>query len=168
MTQLAWLRNDLRTTDHPAFQLALARSTPDSPVAAVHIATPAQWQQHNESPAKLGLRAALLQDLQQQLNAHGVKLYLLETDDFSGCPELLTQLCGELNCRNIHWLTESPLDENLRDIHTRTQLQSQDIQCHIQPVDQLVSTVVLNQQDQPYKVFTPFTNAGYRYCSNRI
>ncbi|MBN3563902.1 cryptochrome/photolyase family protein [Aliamphritea spongicola] len=156
MTQLAWLRNDLRTTDHPAFQLALARSTPDSPVAAVHIATPAQWQQHNESPAKLGLRAALLQDLQQQLNAHGVKLYLLETDDFSGCPELLTQLCGELNCRNIHWLTESPLDENLRDIHTRTQLQSQDIQCHIQPVDQLVSTVVLNQQDQPYKVFTPF------------
>ena len=156
MTQLVWLRNDLRTTDHPAFQLAVKRSAPNSPVAVVHIATPAQWRQHNESPAKLGLRAALLRNLQQQLSPHGVKLYLLECDDFSGCPELLAQLCSELNCRNVHWLAESPLDENQRDTHTRAFLSSQDIQCHIQPVDQLVSTAVLNQQDQPYKVFTPY------------
>ncbi len=156
MTQLVWLRNDLRITDHPAFEQALNLSTANSPVAAVHIATPRQWQQHNESPAKCGLRAALLQQLHRQLAARGVTLHLLETDTFTGCQDTLAELCKTLGCSDVHWLEESPLHERQRDTHTAAFLQENGIRCHIQPTDQIVSATVLNQQNQPYKVFTPF------------
>ncbi|WP_261843905.1 cryptochrome/photolyase family protein [Aliamphritea ceti] len=166
MTQLVWLRNDLRMTDHPAFEQALSLHSTDSPVAAVHIATPKQWQQHNESPAKLGLRAALLQQLQQQLAARGIELYLLEADWFSECAEHLAELCAELHCSNIHWITETPWNECQRDLQTESHLRSKGIQCHIQAVDQLVSEPVLNQQGLPYKVFTPFYRRWLQLMQN--
>ena len=156
MTQLVWLRNDLRITDHPAFEQAVRQQSAASPIAAVHIATPKQWQLHNESPAKCGLRAALLQQLQQQLATRGIELYLLQAEYFSECPELLAELCTELHCNNVHWLAESPLNERQRDTQVAAYLSVKGIHCNIMPVDQLVSDTVLNQQGLPYKVFTPF------------
>ena len=47
-TQLVWLRNDLRLDDHPALALAAEQG----PIQVVFCATPEQWQQHDESPAR--------------------------------------------------------------------------------------------------------------------
>ena len=70
-TQLVWLRNDLRLDDHPALALAAEKG----PIQVVFCATPKQWQQHNESPAKLGLRAAAIQDIADRLAQLGKIFY---------------------------------------------------------------------------------------------
>ncbi|MGC9551533.1 deoxyribodipyrimidine photo-lyase, partial [Vibrio metoecus] len=42
--KLVWFRRDLRSFDNTALSAAIASG---EPVAAVYIATPAQWQQHH-------------------------------------------------------------------------------------------------------------------------
>ena len=61
--QAVWLRNDLRLDDHPALIEAQAQG----PINVVYVATPKQWQQHHESPARLGLKATALQDIAERL-----------------------------------------------------------------------------------------------------
>ena len=152
MTQLVWLRNDLRLEDHPALYHAVQSGT----IALVHIATPQQWQQHNESAAKQGLRAALLRQLESRLAKLNVEFYQLEAEYFTDCPQLLLQLCRQLNCTDIHWLAENIWNEKQRDQQVEQLLTKHQVSCHIQPADQLISEPVLSQQGQPYQVFTPF------------
>ncbi|ODN66473.1 deoxyribodipyrimidine photolyase [Methylophaga muralis] len=54
-TQLVWLRNDLRLDDHPGLALAAEQG----PIQVVFCATPEQWKQHDESPARLGFALQL-------------------------------------------------------------------------------------------------------------
>ncbi|WP_289282392.1 deoxyribodipyrimidine photo-lyase, partial [Methylophaga sp. UBA5088] len=68
-SHLVWLRNDLRLDDNPAFALAQQRGD----IQVLFIATPKQWLQHNESEAKLGLKAASLNDLNHNLAKKGIQ-----------------------------------------------------------------------------------------------
>jgi deoxyribodipyrimidine photo-lyase len=77
-TQLVWLRNDLRLDDNPALALAQQQGA----IEVVFIATPQQWQQHDESPAKQGLKAACLEDIGKQLAARGIPFHLREVAFF--------------------------------------------------------------------------------------
>ena len=151
-TQLVWLRNDLRLDDNPA--LALASQQGD--VHVVFIATPQQWQQHDESAAKQGLKAACLIALGEQLAAKGIPLTILETEFFSDVPKLLNEFSDQKNLQAVWFNQETPLDERRRDQQVCDLLTESGIRCHPQDLDLIVPAPVLTQQDEAFKVFTPF------------
>ncbi|WP_438971266.1 deoxyribodipyrimidine photo-lyase [Methylophaga sp.] len=151
-TQLVWLRNDLRLDDNPA----LTRARQQGAIHVVFIATPKQWQLHDESLAKQGLKAASLRDIADQLAAKGIPFTLLETDYFAGIPKLLTDFCQQQQLEALWFNQETPLDERRRDEAVSHALVESGIACHAQDLDLLVSAPVLTQQDEPFKVFTPY------------
>lgn len=151
-SQLVWLRNDLRLDDNPALSLAQQQGT----IQVVFVATPKQWQQHDESAAKQGLKAASLQSLAKQLAAKGIPFTLLQTDLFSDIPDVLADYCQKHRVTDIWFNQETPLDERRRDEAVCDRLIEYDVVTHPQAVDLLVSVPVLTQQNAPFKVFTPY------------
>lgn len=151
-TQLVWLRNDLRLDDHPA----LALSAEQGLLQVVFCATPKQWQQHHESAARLGLRAVVLQDLADRLAQRGIPFHLLEVDYFMDVPAKLLRFCQQKNIRDIWFQAETPLNELRRDQAVSEALSKADINVHILAEDLLVALPVHTQQNEPFKVFTPY------------
>lgn len=151
-SQLVWLRNDLRLDDNPALTLAQQQGA----IQVVFVATPKQWQQHDESAAKHGLKAASLQSLAKQLAAKGIPFTLLRTDLFSDIPDVLADYCQKQRVTDIWFNQETPLDERCRDKAVCARLAEYDVVTHPQAVDLLVSVPVLTQQNEPFKVFTPY------------
>lgn len=151
-TQLVWLRNDLRLDDNPALALAQQQGA----IEVVFIATAKQWQQHDESAAKQGLKAASLNDLGQQLAQKGIPLHIKEVDYFEDVTETLFNLCTDRQLNAVWFNQETPLDERRRDEGVVEQLSAADIACHPLETDLLVSSPVLTQQGDAFKVFTPF------------
>lgn len=150
MTQAVWLRNDLRLDDHPA----LSEAQQHGPIHVLFIATPKQWQQHHESPARLGLKAAALQDIADRLAELGIPFTLLETDWFADVPALLQQFCQQQQVSDLWFQHETPWDENQRDQAVMAALNN--VTVHALPHDLLVNLPVKTQSDEPFKVFTPY------------
>ena len=71
--KLVWLRNDLRLDDNPALHAACQQNID---LRVVYIATPKQWQQHDEAPAKLAFRSAALTNLRESLDGLGIEFEL--------------------------------------------------------------------------------------------
>lgn len=151
-TQLVWLRNDLRLDDNPALTLAQQQGA----IEVIFIASPEQWQLHDDSAAKLGLKADSLNDIGQQLAKKGIRLHLIEAAHFSDVPKLLLDFCQQHALTSIWFNQETPLDETRRDQAVSDQLAEADIACHALEPDLLVAAPVLTQQGEPFKVFTPY------------
>ncbi len=151
-SQLVWLRNDLRLDDNPAIALAQQRGD----IQVLFIATVKQWQQHAESEAKLGLKAASLNDINQNLAKQGIQLTLLEVDYFVDVPTALLKFCEENKIEAVWFQQETALDECRRDEKVSQTLLENHIECHALESDLMVPVPVLTQQEEPYKVFTPY------------
>lgn len=151
-TQLVWLRNDLRLDDHPALALAAEQGA----LQVVFCAVPGQWQQHHLSLARLGLLAAVLQDLADRLANLGIAFHLLDAEYFSDVPAQLLQLCLQENITDIWFQAETPLDEQRRDQAVHKVLSNANIKVHLLAEDLLVALPINTQQGEPYKVFTPY------------
>ena len=164
ITQLVWLRNDLRLTDHPA--LFAAQQQGD--VALTICLTPDQWQEHHESSAKCALREQLIYALQQQAHGLGIPCHVLKLKRFSDCADALTKLCQQNGYEQVWWQNELPVHETLRDQKVETRLIENGIKCQRFTPDLIVSEPVLNQQGQPFKVFTPFYKRWLTTLVNKI
>ncbi|MCX4190460.1 cryptochrome/photolyase family protein [Methylophaga sp. OBS3] len=151
-TQAVWLRNDLRLDDNPA----LYQAQQVGPLHVLYVATPKQWQQHHESPARLGLKAAAIQDIAERLAELGIPFTLLEADWFADVPALLKTFCKDASIDGLWFQLETPLDENKRDDAVTQTLSDIDVEVHALPHDLLVSLPVKTQQDEAFKVFTPY------------
>lgn len=151
-TQLVWLRNDLRLDDNPALALAQQQGA----IEVLFIATPKQWQQHDESAAKLGLKAASLADIGQQLAEKGIAFHIVETDLFTDVAKTLLDFCEQHQFSAVWFNQETPLDERRRDLAVIDTLSEAGIATHPLDTDLLVAAPVLTQQDEPFKVFTPY------------
>jgi deoxyribodipyrimidine photo-lyase len=157
--QLVWLRNDLRLDDNPA--LALAQQ--QGPIRVVYVSTPEQWRQHHESPARLGLKAAAVQDVASRLAGKGIAFDHLECDSFDSVVEQLLGHCTSLGIQQLWFNAETPLDEQRRDQAVSELLADHDIAIQRCEFDLLVSREVLNLQGLPFKVFTPFYKRWLQY-----
>lgn len=153
---LVWFRNDLRLNDNPALYNACLQG---DPVKALYIATPSQWQQHNEAPAKLGFRNEALKSLQKELAALGIKLETIECHGFDEIPDLLIEYCHKQQITRLLFNQEIPINEQLRDEHAKASLSSVGIECEAFNADMLMPSPISNQQGQPYRVFTPWYRA---------
>ncbi|MEX0615470.1 MAG: deoxyribodipyrimidine photo-lyase, partial [Methylophaga sp.] len=140
--QAVWLRNDLRLDDHPA----LYEAQQQGPIHVVYVATPKQWQQHHESPARLGLKAAALQDIAERLAELGIPFTLLEVHWFKDVPAVLKKFCTDENISELWFQLETPWDENERDENVEATLKEADVVVHALPYDLLVPLPVKTQQ----------------------
>ncbi|MGO2233845.1 MAG: deoxyribodipyrimidine photo-lyase [Marinomonas sp.] len=159
ITHLVWLRNDLRCVDNPALYFAsLEANSAREGIAVIVTPTPKQWEQHNESDAKNGLRAGLIKNLAKTLATLGIPLHTLEADTFDQLPDAITVFCLSNNIKHLWFNRDLPIHEQQRDQAVCEQLQQHQISTHVQATDIIVSQDVLSQQGTPFKVFTPFFN----------
>jgi deoxyribodipyrimidine photo-lyase len=149
---LVWLRNDLRSLDNPA----LYHASQQGNIAVVVAVTPQQWAEHNESDAKTGLRAGLIQTLANTLATLGIPLHLIYADTFSQLPDEITDFCLKQNIKHLWFNRDLPIHEQQRDKAVYHTLKSHNIDVHIQHADLIVPQAVFSQQGTPFKVFTPF------------
>lgn len=168
---LVWLRNDIRLDDNPALYQAIescGKAVTQQKVCVVYVATPKQWRSHDESPAKLGFRSQALTDLRQRLAKLGIEFHLLETPQYGGIPKLLAKFCDDNDVTDCWWNEEIPLDEKRRDIAVSELLAKKSVTTHECKCSRIVNHKLLNQQESPYKVFTPWYKAWVKYLQDHI
>lgn len=163
MKNLVWLRNDLRIDDNPV----LTNATLQGFTEVVFFLCEKQWHQHDESSAKIGLRADVLKALAEQLFLLNIPFHLLVCDTFQQCAEQLSNFCQQQDITDVWFHREIPQHEQQRDDNVIQALTKIDIKTHIYDWDLLVPTPIYNQQGLPFKVFTPFYKAWLKRLENQ-
>ena len=161
MTQLVWFRNDLRIADNPALAVACKESDKtggDTGVRACFILTPAQWQEHDWSPARVQFVIAHANALAQELAKLGIPLSFIEAERFSDSITALEAHCREHGVRQLHFNEEYGVNERKRDKAVKHRFDELSITTR-KYRDQTVAPVgeILTGQGEPYSVFTPFS-----------
>ena len=109
--QLCWFRNDLRVRDNPALSSALEAG----PTYAIYIATPDQWQLHDDAPIKIDFWRRNLIELKSELQKLDVDLIVFEVASYKQIPELIKKVLQHLSIAQLHYNREYPLNERRRD-----------------------------------------------------
>ncbi|MCG9639415.1 deoxyribodipyrimidine photo-lyase [Vibrio sp. Isolate34] len=152
MSDILWIRRDLRIHDNPALVSAVENGVS----IAVFISTPQQWQQHHLAPIKADFIYRHLKQLESQLAEFGITLLHLKATDFDDQATKLIDLCKQIDAQSVYANSEPEVDEQARD----QQLISRGVNLQISDCDVMLPLgSVLNQQGEMFKVFTPFKNA---------
>jgi len=151
--QLIWLRSDLRIDDNTALAAARQRG----PTVALWIASPGQWQAHDDAPCKVDFWLRNLRLLQQSLAALNIPLLIRTTDTWADVPECMLEVCRQHRIEAVHWNDEYGINEARRDQATHDALQQAGITAtgHL---DQLLFRPgsVLTRTGQYFQVFSQF------------
>ena len=152
-----WFRTDLRVEDNPG--LAAAQKS-GLPVVALFIATPGQWQAHDDAPVKLDFWRRNLIALEAALLKLGIPLLCKQVDSYRDIPVRFDQLLPALGVSELHCNAEYPLNERKRDDAVAAVCRRHRVRMHAH-VDQVLiePAVLLNKSGQPFKVFTPYARA---------
>ncbi len=159
MRQLIWFRNDLRIHDNSALHAAMQAG----PTVAVFVLSPAQWRTHDDAACKVDFWLRNLHELQKSLATLNVPLLIRNADYWQQTPEVLAELCRDLNLSSVHINTEYGINESQRDIAVGTHLVDQGILLHSH-LDRLLFKPgsILTQSDTYFKVFSQFRKQCYQ------
>ncbi|MCO1333184.1 DNA photolyase family protein [Microbulbifer sp. OS29] len=161
---LVWLRNDLRLNDNSALYQA---STQCRELAAVFIASPGTWQNHNEGDPVVAFRIACLRELQIELEDRNIPLYFIDVPFFAQIPEVLQQIVERLKIDAIYTNAEYPLNEQRRDTAVKDLLKKDGVKVQFYSDRTLIPPgAVRTREGEPYKVFTPFKRALIQLCAD--
>ena len=94
--QLLWLRNDLRIQDNTALAAALQAG----PTVAVFLLSSEQWLAHDDAACKVDFWLRNLVELQERLATLNVPLLIRYAAEWQQAPEVLAELCQQLNIRS--------------------------------------------------------------------
>ena len=155
MTQLVWFRNDLRVADNAALTAACKQQ---QPVQACFIVTPAQWMEHDWSPARVRFVLDHANALSEELAKLGISLSFMTAATFADSIEKLEEFCRRESIRHVHFNEEYGVNERRRDKAVKHALDEIGVAVN-KYRDQTVAPVgnILTQQGEPYSVFTPFS-----------
>jgi len=154
---LLWLRQDLRLTDHPALQAAIARGAPIIPVFI--------WAPDEEAPWAPGAASRWwlhhsLTALRRDLEARGSRLVIRAVGSGTAAGstlEVLRALLRETGATAVHWSRRYEPAVVARDRIIKDTLRNEGIEARsfnaallVEPWD------VQNLSGKPFQVFTPF------------
>ncbi|PKM14049.1 MAG: deoxyribodipyrimidine photo-lyase [Gammaproteobacteria bacterium HGW-Gammaproteobacteria-5] len=165
MTQLLWLRSDLRTSDNTALAAAMACG----PTVALYLVTPGQWLAHDDAPCKVDFWLRNLAELSTRLGALNVPLLIREVDDWQAVPDALLKVCREQGVQRLHYNDEYGVNEQRRDQAVTTHLEAAGISVRGY-LDQLLFTPgsVQTQSGSYFKVFSQFRKACLAHLSGSL
>lgn len=151
--QLIWLRNDLRIDDNTALAAACQRG----PTLALWVASPGQWQAHDDAPCKVDFWLRNLRQLRQALEALNIPLLIRSTDTWATVPQCVLAVCREHNVQTVHWNDEYGLNEARRDQATQQLLRQTGVDA-IGHLDQLLFQPgsILTRGGHYFQVFSQF------------
>ncbi len=150
---LHWFRTDLRIHDNQALASAQAGGS----VAAIYIATPRQWQAHDDASIKQDYWRRNLQKLEAALQQVGIPLHYFEVATYKEIPALLERVLAEWQVNALHCNREYALNEHKRDAAVAALCSKLGIYMQLHDDAVLMPPErALNKSGQPYKVFTPF------------
>ncbi|UVK82376.1 deoxyribodipyrimidine photo-lyase [Pseudomonas sichuanensis] len=151
--QLIWLRSDLRIDDNTALSAACQRG----PAVALWIASPGQWQSHDDAACKVDFWLRNLLQLRQSLQALNIPLLIRHTDSWAEVPEAVLEVCRQHNIEAVHWNDEYGVNEARRDQATARLLEQAGIGAHGH-LDQLLFKPgsVLTRSGHYFQVFSQF------------
>lgn len=165
MQQLIWFRNDLRIHDNTALHAALQTG----PSIAVFIISPGQWLMHDDAPCKVDFLLRNLSELKKSLATLNVPLLIRTVEQWQQAPEIVAQLCQELNIGAVHVNTEYGIHESQRDSAVGTLLVEQGILFNSH-LDQLLFKPgsILTQSGTYFKVFSQFKKTCYKHLYEHV
>jgi len=151
--QLIWLRSDLRIDDNSALSAACERG----PTVALWLASPGQWQAHDDAACKVDFWLRNLRDLRQSLEKLNVPLLIRTIDTWDEAAPAVLKVCRQHAIEAVHWNDEYGINENNRDQATRTLLEASGIQAHSY-LDQLLFRpgTILTRSGDYFQVFSQF------------
>lgn len=154
--QLIWLRTDLRVDDNHALSAACARG----PTLALWLASPGQWQAHDDAACKVDFWLRNLQTLRQSLERLEIPLLVRQVDTWQQAPQAVLEVCRQYRVQGVHWNEEYGVNEQQRDARTQALLHEAGIaaQGHL---DQLLLRPgsVLTRSGHYFQVFGQFRKA---------
>jgi deoxyribodipyrimidine photo-lyase len=151
ITHCIWFRQDLRVNDNPALTAARQAGVP---VIAVYAVTPTTWQQHDWAPVKAELVKARLQELADELAVLNIPLHVLQLETFSDIPAAIKALCEQHHIKAVFVNRQYAVDERHCEQKVRAAC---GVNWHAFDGNWLLAPERgLNQQGEPYKVFTAF------------
>lgn len=150
---LYWFRNDLRLSDNSAWKLAVDSGSEVFPLFIHSELEDGEWAIGDAS--KWWLHHALA-DLEQQLDAKGLKLILRQ-----GKPQqVLQELINELEITHIYWNKRYIPHQFEVDDRLHTELVKTGIEVEVANSSLLAEPWdVSSGSGQPYRVYTPFLKA---------
>ncbi|MDO9624409.1 MAG: deoxyribodipyrimidine photo-lyase [Pseudomonas sp.] len=157
--QLIWLRTDLRVQDNSALAAAMARG----PTVAVFLLSPAQWQAHDDAPSKVDFWLRNLSELSRELAALNVPLLVREAEDWSAAPQVIAELCQQLQIAAVQVNEEYGVHESRRDLAVAQALDALGINFHSH-LDQLFFKPgsVLTKSGGYFQVYSQFRKVCYQ------
>ena len=111
MLQLMWFRTDLRVQDNSALSAAMS----SGPTVALYLLSPAQWQAHDDAPSKVDFWLRNLKELASELGKLNVPLLVREADDWNAAPQVIGELCQQLQIGTVQVNEEYGVHEGRRD-----------------------------------------------------
>ncbi|MGE8177416.1 deoxyribodipyrimidine photo-lyase [Pseudomonas fluorescens] len=156
--QLIWLRSDLRIHDNTALSAAAARG----PCVAMYLLSPQQWQIHDDAPCKVDFWLRNLRELSHTLGELNIPLLIRTAERWEDAPQVLGQLCTELNVEAVHVNEEYGVNESRRDAAVSKTLDVAGIGFYSY-LDQLLFKPgsVLTRTGTYFQVFSQFRKACY-------
>lgn len=158
---IVWFRSDLRVTDNPALYAASQKT---GGVRAVFCITAKQWTAHSLGNNKISFILASLLELKADLNKLNISLDILECATYKDSIKALEQYAAQLKCTDIYFNFEYELNERQRDTDITKLFKQKSINVHAFHEQCLIApNTIINKQQKPYTVYTPFKKACYIY-----
>ncbi|MGE4368646.1 MAG: deoxyribodipyrimidine photo-lyase [Burkholderiaceae bacterium] len=150
---ICWFRTDLRVHDNTALTAAVSQGA----TRGLFIASPGQWQDHNDAPVKIDFWRRALLALQTQLAQRGIPLDVLVVDHWAQVPQALLRYCQTHQAQAVYCNREHGANERTRDRASFRLLKENGIALTGSNDDTLlpVGSVKTGSGDT-YRVFTPF------------
>ncbi|MBV7478860.1 deoxyribodipyrimidine photo-lyase [Pseudomonas sp. PDM31] len=156
--QLIWLRSDLRVHDNTALSAAAARG----PVVAVYLLSPEQWLEHDDAPCKVDFWLRNLRALSHALAALNIPLLIRKATRWDDAPNVLLELCRQLQIDTLHLNEEYGVNESRRDAAVDRALTNEGVTVRAY-LDQLLFKPgsVLTKTGTYFQVFSQFRKVCY-------
>lgn len=156
MTAIIWFRRDLRIEDNPAFAAACNANKSVIPLyihdkgLSLALGEAQKWWLHHS-----------LKSLDKLLNLKGLRLCLKNGDPLS----VLKDLIKKYHVNQVYWNISIEPEQRAQDKKIREMLTSENIKINTYSGSLLIDPkTIRTQQDEYYKVFTPF----WRQCLQQL
>lgn len=159
MLQLMWFRTDLRVQDNSA----LAAAMRSGPTVALFLLSPGQWLAHDDAPSKVDFWLRNLKELAAELGKLNVPLLVREADDWSAAPQVIGELCQQLQISSVQVNEEYGVHESRRDQAVAHTLDALGVSFHSH-LDQLFFKPgsVLTKSGGYFQVYSQFRKVCYQ------